>query len=606
MLLRCKPIALRLLILVLGGVEFIYPLRAASVEQILLGLISPKNNQAKVVCAALKAAVNVLHAEDFNISPEESTESPNNVWASLEAAQSYQEILSQTTNSSAVRTQVSYVCQILQSTLQKQKKTRQSERDHHLLCSAGIIDCLATHLSSFYIHHHPKSSKAFNTVLSTLPAPPSAKTFPDVLGAINALVEGSRYRVARLLLSPTIFAVLPFYNSQLPVESRIHQTTQYATYDINPTDLAVPWIHNGIQQPTDSKFSHFQAAFPALGMSQAKQTFVDFADTEKFTSSTGAGVDSALTVWLMHLVRTASGLTCARAANLIATIAKADFICKSKSYTLALVVIPVLLNMLRAPNLAAASSAYDPLRQAWCQHTYETPMALAALLDDASALGHTMLKHAVEANIIFDVCRFLKQTFATIENKAPFWSVNPSGTHMEQDIPASYTLGHRGVSSRVAFYFKCRSAGLDLVAAIGGNRPGEDKFRKMLVENGAVQCILDSLPALNADSMRVLQSHGGKEKMDASVGNPFAVILSACKATTAISRSIFLLRTSLIDAGLAKPIYALTQLSDAIVLPAAIGAICNLLIECSPMREVGSELIPDIRSFRFMLTYCRT
>lgn len=562
----------------IGGLAFLYPLRAASVEPSVFASLSPKDNPPRVVCAALKVALNLLNANELNILADETSSIiPFDVWTAAGVAQSYRDILAQTSNSPAIKAQVSLVCQILQ-------KTAYTDQQRATLCSSGILDCLAAHLSSFYIHHHPRSSKAFNNVVNALPPPPSVKTLPQVLGATYVLIEGSRYRVASLLVSPALFAILPFYNSQVSLESRIHQATQYATYDINPADLSVPWIHNGIQKTSDA---NFHKTWPALGTSQSKQPFVDFADTDKLSSPTGAGVDSALTPWLIHLTRTADGLTRVRAASVLSAIARTEFLCKSKSYTLALLVVPVLLDLMKAPNFQTASSKPDPLHDSECQYLCEAPLVLGTFVDNSPSLGHTMLKHAVEAGVIKESCRFLKQTFATIDNRAPSWSASPNDTLMEQDSAASCTLGYRGVSSRVAYLYKCRRAGLMLLAGIAGNRPGEDKYRKVLVENGAIQCIMDSLNPLNAGSMPVLQSHGGKEKLDASVGNTVAVMLAACRAATAMARSVYLLRTSLIDAGLAKPIYALIQHSDVEVVVAATGVLCNLLVECSPMREVS-------------------
>lgn len=404
------------------------------------------------------------------------------------------------------------------------------------------------------------------------------------------LVQGSRYRVATLLLSPPLYAVLPFYNSQVSLEPRIHQPTQYATYDVNPSDLSVPWIHNGIQK-TDNSFAK---AFPALGTSQSNarnQPFIDFADTDRFASVPGAGVDSALTPWLIHLVRTGRGLLTVRAASLLCSIAKADYVCRSKSYSLALLVIPILLDVMKSSNFSTTSSTSDPLHDAECQHLYEAPMVLGSFVEESPVLGAALLKHAVEGGVIKELGRFLKQTFAPIDNRAPTWSANPDKTSMDQDSSPSCTLGDQGVSARVAYLFNCRKAALLLLAGIAGNRPGEDKYRKSLVENGAVQCIMDSLTPLNAGSMTVLHSQGGKEKLDASIGNPAGVILAACRAATAMSRSIYLLRTSLIDAGLSRPVFALIQNSDVELTLAATGVMCNLLVECSPMRDVSTSTL---------------
>ena len=556
------------------------PLKAASIEQLLAACISPSSNPSRTVSVALKVALSLLNASEYNILHDGGgSGEQGRSWTGDGLHEAYHIILSQTSDSPATRTQVSIVCQLLRKTI-----TTDQERDD--LCSVGILDCLAALLASFYVHNHPHPSKAFNSLSDSLPAPPTLKILPEVIGAVNELIRGSKHRVAKFLLSPRLYEVLPFYNSQASLEPRIHQHAQYATYDINPTDLSVPWVHNGIQK-TDTRFAK---AFPALGAAQTNlrnQAFVDFAENEKSNSPPGTGIDSSVTPWLIHIMRTTPGLVRVRAAILLSTIAKTKYVCEAKSLTLALLVVPILLDTLRHSSIIGCASVANPLNDERSQALYEVPTALGSLTGDAPSLGSTLLKHIVEAGAIKEVCQYLKQTFTTIDNRAPSWSANPDDSYMEQDGSPTCVLGNRGVSAKVAYLFRCRRAGLALLANVAGSKPGEDKFRKALVDHGAMQCIMDSLTPLNNGSIAMLQSHGGKEKLDASVGNPTSVLIAACRAATAISRSIFLLRTSLIDAGIAKPILSLTQQSDIGTKVGATCVICNLLVECSPMRNVS-------------------
>ncbi|KAG9733773.1 ARM repeat-containing protein, partial [Aureobasidium melanogenum] len=60
---------------------------------------------------------------------------------------------------------------------------------------------------------------------------------------------------------------------------------------------------------------------------------------------------------------------------------------------------------------------------------------------------------------------------------------------------------------------------------------------------------------------------------------------AACHAATALSRSVSLLRTALIDAGITKPVYNLLTFPDLEVQIAATNVTCNLVLEFSPMRQ---------------------
>lgn len=300
------------------------------------------------------------------------------------------------------------------------------------------------------------------------------------------------------------------------------------------------------------------------------------------------GVDSAITSWLIHLMRTDKALIRVRAARLLASIARAEYISRAKSHTIALLVIPLLLELMKSSDPISMSQVVDPLHNPLSQALSEVPRALGFLLEESPITSPAILKGALEAGIAKELCQYLKKTFEAIENRAPLWSENADTRVMDGDESPTRILGERGLSAKVVYLFRCRRAGLSLLSSIAGNRPGEDKYRKALVENGVISCLVDSLTPFNAGSVAALQSQGGKEKLDGSIGNPLPVLLAACEASTAMARSIYLLRTSLIDAGLAKPVCRLVQHPNADVQVAALAVMCNMLVDCSPMRQVSS------------------
>jgi hypothetical protein len=64
------------------------------------------------------------------------------------------------------------------------------------------------------------------------------------------------------------------------------------------------------------------------------------------------------------------------------------------------------------------------------------------------------------------------------------------------------------------------------------------------------------------------------------------VLIAACKVTRSLSRSVSVLRTSLIDHGVAQPVYELLKHPSVEVQIAATEVITNLVLEMSPMRPV--------------------
>jgi hypothetical protein len=73
-------------------------------------------------------------------------------------------------------------------------------------------------------------------------------------------------------------------------------------------------------------------------------------------------------------------------------------------------------------------------------------------------------------------------------------------------------------------------------------------------------------------------------------GNPNFVVVEACRLATALSRSISILRTSLIDGGIARPVFGLMKSGDAEVKAAATDTVTNLVLRFSPMRDVSFSM----------------
>jgi len=114
------------------------------------------------------------------------------------------------------------------------------------------------------------------------------------------------------------------------------------------------------------------------------------------------------------------------------------------------------------------------------------------------------------------------------------------------------------------------------------------------MENGIVPCIIDSLVPFKEEILAELngqvQSPRKYKFSPGTLGNSIPVIIAACSAARALSRSVSLLRTSLIDAGVAKPVFALLKHSNVSVLVEATNVVCNLVTDFSPMRHVSALL----------------
>jgi hypothetical protein len=130
----------------------------------------------------------------------------------------------------------------------------------------------------------------------------------------------------------------------------------------------------------------------------------------------------------------------------------------------------------------------------------------------------------------------------------------------------------------------CRAAALKALAAIAQK---EDTHRKSIIENGVVPCVADSLVPYPDGPLNAMHpTPTGISPEGQKDGNPNFVIVEACKLATALSRSVSILRTSLIDGGIARPVFTLLRSSDKVVREAATDTVTNLVLHFSPMREV--------------------
>ncbi|TKA64617.1 hypothetical protein B0A55_10049 [Friedmanniomyces simplex] len=130
---------------------------------------------------------------------------------------------------------------------------------------------------------------------------------------------------------------------------------------------------------------------------------------------------------------------------------------------------------------------------------------------------------------------------------------------------------------------RSRQGALQALAALAEK---EDVHRKAIVEAGVVPCIFDSLKPFPPSYITTTTNSSPRGHiMGPKDGNTVAVLLAACRAAKTMARSVSLLRTSLIDAGIAKPVFQLLHHADPEVQLAATDVCINLLLEFSPMRE---------------------
>jgi hypothetical protein len=461
-------------------------------------------------------------------------------------------------------------------------KTCQEENQKKMLVDAGILDILATKLTAF---------AASNVSLQDVDVKPSNRdqlprtVLPEIFEAISAIIKDSHFYTARFLYSQPIQELFSWPKDRT--------TTSYDAYSgsSHPSwDKLIPRV-----QTMSSKSDPYIKSWPALGShtTASMETYGRLPNVETVQQPTGRSVitdesESPIFIWLMYVARRSEGKERLSACWLLALLKKFgerwplnDPSKTTRERHFSYLIIPLVVKMVEesSPTSEQSKKAYavGPAAKEEMRHVLErSPLVLAELVAGNKALQSA----AVDARILPTLVQILKRSFDTVTKSAkPLWQPRTS-SHEVKDMnidPASSTLGRSGLSADVLHAFKYRESVLLALAALAGDQDG---LRKLVIEMGAVTHIIEAMVPYSENSEL------GSSQTIAKDGNPEPVLVAACKVTRSLSRSVSVLRTSLIDHGVAQPVYELLMHPSVKVQIAATEVITNLVLEMSPMRPV--------------------
>lgn len=472
-----------------------------------------------------------------------------------------------------------------------------AENHKAILAECGVLDTLGVKLASFVASQgfvlpgadeHAQEPGALGALPS--PAPPTAKLSP-ILRAITVIIEHSKWRAEHFLSSPGIVTVFP---KQLPEFSPtdIRKGPWGSTYlsgsavprhvGAGPIDNLLPSVPSA-----HAKNSTSAGNFPPLGPQKPQrrhsQTFP--APMPLFDTAGSDEDESAIVPWLLYVLRAETGMVRLMAARLVTTLFRLGVAKKHRSSMFGFLLIPILIRMLDKDydipeedkiEYGGLVSATDRVRE-------EAPGVLATLVIDDQELQ----KHAVEGGAIKKLSQLLKESYNPMhENTKAMWHAEGEATEQGPGLqPATECkLGHPGYAPSLCHIMRYRENILKALAALV---PFKDEYRKAVCENGVVPYIIDSLKPRSSDP----QLDTSSPKNTAADGNPTPTLLAACGAARMLTRSVSVLRTSLVDAGVATPLFVLIRHADIDVQIAATSVICNLALDFSPMKEVGFNLL---------------
>ena len=512
------------------------------------------------------------------------------------------------------------------------------EKHQIMLVNDGILEALGRRLAGFIVRGrdgegskpatrstkgHDDEDKENNV---PIPAPVTAQLAP-LMDAISVIIKNNpavtrndSYRQHEFLYAPWILIAFPA-SSQVP-QSRPKAKPKSATsHPISPTMLtasAFPPLSAAPYFPAGGHRGAYAQSSASDTMDSALNTPAPGSDTEDSSRRRGKRSrkvdtmpleDSPVVRWLINVVRQGDALTRLMAAGLLINLChqRTGPIVKS----IECMVLPVLVRLLDddAQSLAqaehhkggaAVGGQQLPQRVEWVIRE-RAPAVLADLINDSEQ----MQKAAVEAHAIKKLAGMLKRTFevtppspATKETNGVLGMKSLSMRSLDDNAEEDARIAAEVNSPYKVHRMKVRESTLRCISGLASLN---DEYRKMVIDSGVLPFIVASLRPISeikvqdpGPSSAPAAAAKGDESSPSGPnivkeGNPPRVLIAAAYAVKSLSRSVNLLRTSLIDNGVAAPVTALLKNDDVEVKNAATMALCNLLLEFSPMQHLIIE-----------------
>lgn len=549
--------------------------------------MSPFESSSQAVLAALKTLNSIADSLCLEQCASDHQDSLPSLLYTEQHLTTLTQLLSQGFSSTINQQRVTLVAALITKTCHK-------EWQRKLLTQLGILDALANQLSGFLVDV---------LVYASLPQLSDKRSaLASILEAVGTIVQNSKFRATQFLAAPAFAAVLPREESEESSESE-RKASRWTSNMLNPPSgpSTPPYQLEALtsQMPlashrvsTGSTTGHLPSG-PSGGFGKLAQLSRTFAPAVEVSQSHNneftENDESRLITWLIRLARAASGVLRLMAVWILALFHRLGLVSRRVETAFAYLLMPILVRMLEKDSRIAPTDKNHPtartLRSPDWLIKEQAPAVLAMLAVESPELQRA----AVDAGVIKKLSQLLKESYDPLPHRSSssLWTPQPNDSDNSDYQSKSSRLGALGLSPVEYHITRMREEVLKGLAAIASLK---DEYRKDIIENGVVPFVIESLKPSN-----VVSSSGAPElRREASndrnnlVGNPHAVILAACAAARGLSRSVSTLRTSLMDAGLAAPLFVLLQHQETDIQIAATAVICNLVLEFSPMREVGS------------------
>ncbi|KAJ6439545.1 LOW QUALITY PROTEIN: armadillo repeat protein [Purpureocillium lavendulum] len=579
-----------------GGPAFLAPIHAAGVVPAILANICPLSNPPQLVVAALKALTDIANAAA--LAPPSSPLNTSSLADTVFVPQHFEALnlmLSISSPKHILQSQVSIASGLV-------SRLCRDEKHQHALSTSGVLDSLATQLARFAVRDGlvipgAEEHAYADGLYEVFPEPASANAkIGPILEAIAAILGNSKYRAKRLVASPSLMAVFPTVKVDT-VDSYGQQPALTAMDYILPS---MPFTgarnQSGAQSslPTPDRSDSRTSSRASLSRFSSAAVWDSPRNQSSGNSSEAAveDIESPLIPWLIHLTRTLTEYDRLMAAALIAALFKAGLGRKvTRETSIGFLVVPIIVGMIER-NDKDGTDSEAPVNATQQLILENAPAVLARLITDSEFLQ----KAAYDCDAVKVLTKLLRRAYQPVpETDQPkYWSPQ-SDTGMDvEGTQAAARLGDKGQNPLLAHRMRLREASLK---AIGALAAGKEDYRKAFVAEEFVPYVVESLceyprkPKQAKDRSKDKPSaDSGRKGPSAAYGtNPVSVITAACHVVRMLARSVSVLRTSLVDFGVALPIFQFMTHRDVNVQIAATATVINLVVEVSPVREVSFQ-----------------
>ncbi len=507
------------------------------------------------------------------------------------------QLLSQTSSSLIVQQQISLAAALI-------TKTCREEAQRKMLAQLGVLEALAARLSSFVIATGCclVANEPELTAPGDIPAATVRSRLAPVLEAVGTIIKDSKPRAIQFLAAPALAFVFPKIvvdpASNYERKANLRNSflgNSFASRQIppNPIETLLPQIpsfhYRGAQASNFPPLGALGASAKQPQVSRTVSSAIEGHQFQKQASDYAEDDENPLIAWLIYVCRAENGITRLMAAWVLARLYRFGLANRRRETGFALLLAPLLVRMLDK-DLRITPGAANPYDGSMLSSPTsiikeQAPAVLAMLAGDSPELQQA----AVDAGAIKKLSHLLKESYdpLPVSSSTSLWTPQPSDLDRMECKPSASRIGAPGLSPVACHVTRMRESVLIALAAIASLR---DEYRKSIIDSGVVPFVIDSLKPFNTSSLinssQISNDESSKNRKPLT-GNPNFVILAACGAARALSRSVFTLRTSLMDAGLAAPLFVLLRNQETDIQIGATSVICNLVLEFSPMREVS-------------------